>query len=66
MPILIRVHTPEAFQNYTVRNDLNHLRVFENPHKLPWSAFIGVLGMPGKLLGVALVFMSYLGNLFFF
>ena len=22
--------------------------VLENPHKLPWSTFLGVLGMPGK------------------
>jgi NADPH-dependent curcumin reductase CurA len=22
-------------------------RVLENKHKLPWSAFLGVLGMPG-------------------
>ena len=22
--------------------------VLENPHKLPWSTFLGVLGMPGE------------------
>ena len=41
----------EAFQNYVIKNDLNSLRVFENPYKLPWSTFIGVLGMPGKYSG---------------
>jgi hypothetical protein len=35
------------FQNYAIKKNLNYLRVFENPYKLPWSTFIGVLGMPG-------------------
>ncbi|KIM41186.1 hypothetical protein M413DRAFT_72497 [Hebeloma cylindrosporum] len=35
-------------QNYIVKKDLFLLQTFENPNKLPWSAFIGVLGMPGK------------------
>ena len=48
---LIRSVPLEAFQNYVIKNDLNSLRVFENPYKLPWSTFIGVLGMPGKCSG---------------
>ena len=38
----------EAFKNYFIKNNLDRLRVIENPYNLPWSAFIGVLGMPGK------------------
>ena len=38
----------EAFQNYVIKNNLDPLRVLENPYKLPWSTYIGVLGMPGK------------------
>ena len=38
----------EAFQNYFIENNLDRLRVLENPYNLPWSTFIGVLGMPGK------------------
>lgn len=36
------------FQNYCIKNNLDRLRVFENPYKLPWSTFLGVLGMPGQ------------------
>ncbi|KAF8192152.1 hypothetical protein BJ912DRAFT_849069 [Pholiota molesta] len=35
-------------QQYIVKRDLAGLRVLENPHGLPWSTFIGVLGMPGR------------------
>ncbi|KAF8182623.1 hypothetical protein BJ912DRAFT_977885 [Pholiota molesta] len=35
-------------QQYIVRRDLAGLRVLENPHGLPWSTFIGVLGIPGR------------------
>jgi hypothetical protein len=38
----------EAFQNYFIKDNLDRLKVLENPHNLPWSTFIGVLGMPGK------------------
>ena len=38
----------EAFKNYFIKNNLDRLRVIENPYNLPWSTFIGVLGMPGK------------------
>ncbi|CAA7262725.1 unnamed protein product [Cyclocybe aegerita] len=30
-------------KEYTIRKDLNHLSVIENPYNIPWSAFIGVL-----------------------
>lgn len=33
---------------YSIRKDLSGLRVIDNKLKLPWSAFIGVAGMPGK------------------
>ncbi|KAF8811023.1 NAD(P)-binding protein [Phlegmacium glaucopus] len=36
------------FQNYTIKNNLDNLTIFENPRNLPWSTFIGVLGMPGQ------------------
>ncbi|KAF8811021.1 NAD(P)-binding protein [Phlegmacium glaucopus] len=42
------VHGPLPFQNYTIKNNLDQLRIFENPRNLPWSTFIGVLGMPGQ------------------
>ena len=38
----------EAFKNYFVKNNLDRLKVIENSSNLPWSTFIGVLGMPGK------------------
>ncbi|KAF8876980.1 alcohol dehydrogenase [Gymnopilus junonius] len=34
-------------QHYSV-HDTSDLRVLENKHKLPWSTYLGVLGMPGK------------------
>ena len=52
IPILINVYTPlEAFQNYFIKDNLDYLRVLENPYSLPWSTFLGVLGMPGKSSG---------------
>ena len=44
------LYAPEAFQNYFIKKNLDGLKVLENPHKLPWSVFVGVLGMPGKRL----------------
>ncbi|KAF8883614.1 alcohol dehydrogenase [Gymnopilus junonius] len=35
-------------RQYVVRKDLEGLQVLVNPSNLPWSAFIGVLGMPGR------------------
>ncbi|KAF8965858.1 hypothetical protein BDZ97DRAFT_2074402 [Flammula alnicola] len=35
-------------QHYSVKKDLTMLQIFENPNKLPWSTFVGVLGMPGQ------------------
>ena len=34
-------------QNFIIRKDLEGLEVLQNPHKLPLSTFLGVLGMPG-------------------
>ena len=47
IPMLMYISL-KAFQSYFIKNNLDHLRVLENPHNLPWSTFIGVLGMPGK------------------
>ncbi|KAF9040089.1 alcohol dehydrogenase [Panaeolus papilionaceus] len=35
-------------QEYFIRKEKGDLETIENPHKLPWSTFVGVLGMPGK------------------
>jgi hypothetical protein len=48
----------EAFQHYLIENSLERLKILENPHKLPWSTFIGVLGMPGKFFGVVLLLLD--------
>jgi len=36
-----------AFEEYFVTNNLDKLRIIES-EGLPWSAYLGVLGMPGK------------------
>ena len=42
-------YNPEAFQNYSIKDSLDGLKVLDSTQvKLPWSTFIGVLGMPGK------------------
>ncbi|KAF8811014.1 NAD(P)-binding protein [Phlegmacium glaucopus] len=41
------------FQNYTIQNNLGQLKIIENSYNLPWSTFIGVLGMPGQTAYVA-------------
>lgn len=33
---------------YQVLQNLNVVSVFQNPHKLPWSTFVGALGMAGQ------------------
>ncbi|KDR83259.1 hypothetical protein GALMADRAFT_239127 [Galerina marginata CBS 339.88] len=35
-------------RHYVIKNDLEGLEVIKNPYNLPWSTFLGVLGMPGK------------------
>lgn len=35
------------FENYSVRNDPKSFRKLLNKDKLPWTAYLGVLGMPG-------------------
>lgn len=39
---------PLDHQEYVVKSDVTGLQVLQNPYNLPWSAFIGVLGMPGQ------------------
>lgn len=57
-----------------MKKDLSGLRVLENPHNLPYSTFLGVLGMPGTImfiygLGVDLLWsaehLSYRKDLLF-
>lgn len=36
------------YQHYEVRDDPSAFRVIENKENLPWTAYLGVLGMPGK------------------
>ncbi|KZT03633.1 NAD(P)-binding protein [Laetiporus sulphureus 93-53] len=36
------------FQEYFVAKDAKGFSVLENKEKLPWSAYVGVLGMPGQ------------------
>lgn len=38
-----------AFQHYTVIPTLDNIRILQNEEKLPWSAYVGVAGMPGML-----------------
>ena len=38
-----------AHAQYTIQKDLSLVQVLENPNDLPWSTFIGVLGMPGTI-----------------
>ncbi|KAF8896877.1 alcohol dehydrogenase [Gymnopilus junonius] len=49
--VIIRSENPNyAFEhkNYIIRKDLTGFQILDNPYNLPWSAFIGVLGMPGN------------------
>jgi len=39
-----------GYQNYNICKNMDWLAKFENPHQLPLSTFIGVLGMPGMFL----------------
>jgi len=36
------------FQHYFIKDNLDYLKILENPYNLPWSTFVGVLGMPGQ------------------
>ncbi|PPQ74017.1 hypothetical protein CVT26_006956 [Gymnopilus dilepis] len=37
------------FMNYIIKQDLvGHLRVLDNGYNIPWTTYLGVLGMPGK------------------
>ena len=37
-----------AFQKYAVLKNAKMFRVLENKENLPWSAYVGILGMPGQ------------------
>ena len=37
----------QEHQQFVIKKDLEGLDVLQNPHKLPLSTFLGVLGMPG-------------------
>ena len=37
-----------ALQNYVIVKDLSDLRKIENKEGLPWTAYLGVCGMPGQ------------------
>ncbi|KAI0788286.1 NAD(P)-binding protein [Fomes fomentarius] len=41
-------HVTGAFQKYVVFTDTKGLRVIENKETLPWSAYVGVLGLAGR------------------
>ena len=45
--VCVYIHL-EAFKNYFIKDNLDDLSVIENPHNLPWSTFVNVLGVPGK------------------
>lgn len=36
------------FQQYSILNNLDEFEVLKNEHNLPWSAYVGVVGMPGQ------------------
>ncbi|KAF7965960.1 hypothetical protein HWV62_39162 [Athelia sp. TMB] len=36
------------FQQYIVSNNVDNYRILENKEGLPWSAYVGAAGMPGK------------------
>ena len=38
---------PPAFQKYVILPNLEHARVLKNEENFPWTAYVGVLGMPG-------------------
>ncbi|CAL1711894.1 unnamed protein product [Somion occarium] len=49
--VVIRSENPSvkpAFQTYTILKDLTGLRILENKEGLPWSAYVGIAGMPGQ------------------
>ncbi|KAF9040088.1 alcohol dehydrogenase [Panaeolus papilionaceus] len=58
--VVVRSETPDVkigdhvygpnieHQQYLIRKSLEGLEIIQNPNNLPWSLFVGVLGMPGK------------------
>ncbi|KAI0782983.1 alcohol dehydrogenase [Abortiporus biennis] len=57
--VVLRSDTPEVtpgdhyygifpFQEYDIRKNTDGLRMLTNEHNIPWSVFVGTLGMPGK------------------
>lgn len=43
--------SPAAFQEYSVLSDIARVRVLKNEHRIPWSTYVGVSGMPGEKTG---------------
>ncbi|KAJ7599454.1 NAD(P)-binding protein [Mycena floridula] len=43
-----RVEGVISFEQYSVVSNPQSLRIIKNEHNLPWSLYVGVLGMPGK------------------
>lgn len=39
-----------AFEEYSVQSDMKDFSKIDNKYNLPWSAFIGIAGMPGRPL----------------
>ncbi|KAG6839784.1 hypothetical protein C0991_011699 [Blastosporella zonata] len=42
-----------SHEEYSIHKGLDGLIIIENEHKLPWSAYVGVVGMPGKTAWMA-------------
>jgi NADPH-dependent curcumin reductase CurA len=40
--------TAAGHVHYQVLKDLSTVRLVQNPYNLPWSNYVGVLGMPGQ------------------
>ncbi|KIJ29059.1 hypothetical protein M422DRAFT_784418 [Sphaerobolus stellatus SS14] len=43
-----RVYGTFEFQKYVIKHDTSNLIVLKNEEKLPWTAYLGVCGMPGQ------------------
>jgi len=62
--VVLRTENPEisvgdhlygllTFENYVISNNAKAFRKIHNKEKLPWTAYLGVLGMPGKTASFA-------------
>lgn len=46
-PVHTLISFATAFQTYFVVPDAKNMQVIDNKDNLPWSAYVGVCGMPG-------------------